>query len=378
MKPFTLWALPLLCLIACGDKDTDADTADAVDLWADYTATPPEGAVLDALVSTPFRWPEQVCIDPSGLDLSDDTQLSQAEDGSEVLCVWDNFSGNVPEGLVYTDILSCDRAFTQGPSWFTPPQQVYTSDLSLLDDDEYVAELDWVSGQILSSGCACCHASGAASGHVSGFDVTAPGVWTDSMTNAQLAMAAGLFPEHALFGHYEASDNHGFDRTGTLFASTDPDRMRAFFEAEMDRRGADQDDLDEAQQQFDALFGRLFETVSACVSPYEGIVDGKIVWNGDGVRQIYILDPGADAPGFPPNLHLPEGTVWALFVDTDAAPIESGTLSIGEIPDGAVQAWPADGSAPVLSDGSTYKLYATPDVMNVREANCTFTAPTGG
>ena len=369
------------CLLAgCGEEIDSGSSAATPSPWDGYSIPAPEGETLVALTETPFLWPEEVCVDAAGLSLPEDTALVPGEGGTEQLCVNDNFSGNVPEGLAFTDVLTCDRAFTQGPSWFAPPGQVHTSDPGLLDDEVYVAELDWVSDQILASGCACCHASAADSGHVSGFDVTGPGVWTDSMTNAQLAMAAGRFPEHLLFGHYDAADNHGFDRTETLFASTDPERMRAFFEGEMARRGADQEDLDEAQGQFDALFGRLSEAPIACTAPYEGVVDGRLTWNGDGVRQLYILEVGADAPGFPPNLHLPEGTVWALFVEPDAEPVLSGAVAPGEVPAGAWQAFPADGAPPVLEEGTTYTLYASPDVMNVREANCTFTwtAPAGG
>ena len=50
------------------------------------------------------------------------------------------------------------------------------------------------------------------------------------------------------------------------------------------------------------------------------------------------------------------------------------------VPQGAWQAWPADGSAPAFEDGKTYRLFTAPDVMIPRQANCTFTytAPNGG
>lgn len=154
---------------------------------------------------------------------------------------------------------------------------MFTSDDAILEDAAYVEELTWVQGQVEASGCACCHASDV-SVHTSGFDVDAPGVWTDSMTNAQLAMAAGLFDEHRLFGHYPAEDNQGFDRESTLFASTDPARMAAFFTAEMERRASTQADLDIAQRQFDALFGRLSDPYGDCVAPFEGLdEDGMVV-----------------------------------------------------------------------------------------------------
>ncbi|MFT4976727.1 MAG: hypothetical protein ACI8S6_002632, partial [Myxococcota bacterium] len=253
--------LPLLTIVGCADKADDS--ADAVDdLWDAYSIAPPSAEITVQLTGTPFLWPEQVCVDADDLEVSEDGEL----------CVWDNFSGSVPEGLQFTDVLTCDRSFTQGPPWFTPPGRVSESDSALLDDPEYVADLEWVSDQVSASGCACCHDSASGSGHTSGFDVNAPGIWTDSMTNSQLSMAAGMFAEHDLFGYYEASANHGFDRTETLFATTDPERMKAFFTAEFERRQGSEEDLDEALGQFDALFGRLFEDVYDCIDPYEGIV----------------------------------------------------------------------------------------------------------
>jgi hypothetical protein len=238
-----------------------------------------------------------------------------------------------------------------------------------------VAELEWVRDQVRTSGCGCCHASGTGSGHTSGFDMDAPGVWTDSMTNAQLAMAAGRFPEHSLFGHFQAEVNHGFDRTSTLFASTDPARMAAFFEGEFVRRGGNDEDLAEAQGQFDALFGRLFLEPSGCITPYEGLVDGSVVWNSEeGIRQLYVLEEDAHTPGFPPNIDRPEGTVWAVYVEPSAAPILSGAAALGEVPTGAVQMVPESG-APVFESGRTYRLYGTPDVMIPSRVDCTFVAP---
>ena len=363
--------LPLLTFIGCGDKsdDTGASSDAFAAEWDAYAISAPTAEITAQLTATPFLWPEQVCVDATGLELTEDTELSEDNE----VCVWDNFSGNTPEGIPFTELLTCDRSFTQGPPWFAPPGRIYESDSALLDDAEYAEDLEWVSEQVATSGCACCHDSSSGSGHTSGFDISAPGIWTDSMTNSQLSMAAGMFTEKDLFGHYDAAANHGFDRTESLFATTDPERMKAFFTAEFERRSGSEADLEEAEGQFDALFGRLFEDVYDCIDPYEGIIEGTIAWNGDGVRQIYILEEEAETPGFPPNLHLPEGTVWALFVDATAAPLESGAVVPGVVPDGATQAWPEDGSMPVLVEGRTYRLYTSPDVMIPREANCTFT-----
>ena len=303
-------ALAIAALTGCSGTAEDS-AADS--LWADYSIQAPSAEITTQLTATPFLWHEEVCVDASDYDLPEDTSLSDSGE----LCVQDNFSGNVPEGLHFTDVLTCDRSFTQGPSWFVPPSQVYESDPALLDDADFVEELKWVRDQVSTSGCACCHDSSAASGHTSGFDVAAPGIWTDRMTNAQLSMGAGWFEEHLLFGHYDPSVNHGFDRTETLFASTDPERMKAFFESELERRAYTEEDIEDAQGQFDALFGRMFTEVFDCIDPYEGVVDGTLLWNGGAARQIYILEEGAQTPGFPPNLHLPEGT--CLLYTSDAA-----------------------------------------------------------
>ncbi len=143
----------VLVLPGCGGEAADSGTVDPVDAaWAAYAIEPPAPGISSRLIDSPFLWPEQACVDAEGLALGDDVSLSA--DVSQ-LCAWDSFSGNVPEGLQFTEVLSCDRVFTQGPSWFTPPGRVYTSDSALLDDADYERELAWASAQIEASGCAC-------------------------------------------------------------------------------------------------------------------------------------------------------------------------------------------------------------------------------
>ncbi|EDM77890.1 hypothetical protein PPSIR1_01647 [Plesiocystis pacifica SIR-1] len=362
--------IPVLTLglsgAACGDDVEDPNSIDPeVNPWTDYDIPPPEGG----LVGGTFVYPEKVCFPAEDFpDLPADATL---EDGQ--LCVWDLFAGSVPEGMMFNDVLSCETPFTQGPSWFAKPTRKYESPMELLDDPEYVVELEWVEEQIEASGCGCCHGSDLQSGNTSGFDVSAPAVWTDTMTNAQLAMGAGMFEDHKWFGKLDPADNHGYDRTETLFPTTDPERMREFFTREFERRGGGEEDMVEGQAQFDALFGGLFKEPNECISPFEGIEDGKIVWNGDALRQIYVLEEDSLTPGFPLSLDRPEGTVWALYVNTEAEPIESGAVAIGEIPEGARQAVPETADAPELVPGTTYRLFGSTDFMGRRILNCTFT-----
>lgn len=380
-----MYLRPIACglaalAVACGTEDTAKDSSvPLTELdreWAAYEIEPPPAEIDVWLNGTPFLFPEQVCVPADSVaNLDPNAERTILEDGTEAICYWDAFSGNVPEGLDFTDFSTCELAWTQGPPWFSPPERVHRSDDSLLDDPAYVTELEWVRDQVRTSGCACCHASGVESGHTSGFDMDAPGVWTDSMTNAQLAMGAGLFPEQTLFGHFEMDVNHGFDRTQTLFASTDPDRMAAFFQGEFDRRGGSDEDLAEAQNQYTALFGRLFEDFTECIDPFEGLVDGTLTWNSDTpVRQVYVLELDAETPGFPPNLDRPAGTVWALYVDPTSEAIAPARLALGEVPAGTTQMVPETGAL-ALESGRTYRLYATPDIMIPSQVDCTFVAP---
>ncbi len=340
------------------------------DDWAGYEIERPSDEARVILDATPFIQPQKLCADASGLDVPEGAELVNGQ-----LCVWDFFSGTVPEGMAFSDVSSCEPPWTQGPPWFTAPRRVYESPSSLLNDDTWVAEATWVQSQIRASGCSCCHSSSSGSGNTSGFDFDAPGVFTDSMTNSQLIMSGGYNDLHKLFGSFPSGDNHGFAREETLWPSTDPARLKAFFESEFARRAGSQTDIDGSDAAFDALFGQVIAPRSECVSEFEGVgPDGTVYWNGDAsVRQILLMEADADTPAFPPNLDRPEGTLWALYVDFEGTPIENGALRIGDVPPGSTQVVPVDGPAPVLQEGVTYSVFATEDIMVGRILNCTFT-----
>ena len=85
------------------------------------------------------------------------------------------------------------------------------------------------------------------------------------------------------------------------------------------------------------------------------------------------LKPKRIRPDFHPILDKPEGTVWAFYVSPGAEAIPSGSIQLGQVPDGATQVIPADGSAPEFVSGHTYRLFATPDFQLIRAINCTTT-----
>jgi hypothetical protein len=344
------------------------------DAWTGYDIETPTAEARVILDATPFIMPEKVCVDASTLDVPADAELVDGQ-----LCVWDAFNGAVPEGMIFSDVSSCEAPWTQGPPWFTKPGRVYESPNSLLNDDAWVGEANWAAAQIRSSGCACCHASSTESGNTSGFDVDAPGVWTDSMNNAQLSMSAGTNALHRLFGAFPAEDNHGFAREETLWLSSDPSRLKAFFDSEFARREGTQEDIDDSSAAFEALFGQVTAERGECVSEFEGVgPDGTVYWNGDApVRQILLMEVDADTPAFTPNLDRPEGTLWAMYVNFEGTPVANGALRVGDVPSDATQMVPMDGPAPLLEEGRTYSIFASEDIMVGRVLNCTFTYSSG-
>ena len=49
-----------------------------------------------------------------------------------------------------------------------------------------------------------------------------------------------------------------------------------------------------------------------------------------------------------------------------------GTLIYGDVPEGSLQVVPAEGDAPELVEGTTYKLFVLRDFGPLRLANCNF------
>ena len=96
-------------------------------------------------------------------------------------------------------------------------------------------------------------------------------------------------------------------------------------------------------------------------------------WTGGPARYLYVLEADAMSPGVPPNLDLPEGTLWRVDVAPTAEPVPSG-VRYGDTPAGAQVVWPASGEAPPLTSGRSYYLAALLDVY-LPATRCVFVAP---
>lgn len=313
-------------------------------------------------VFVPF---EQVCVEPLA------GEPAGASDGE--VCTWQAISACTEPGRKYTDYASCEPVFTQRPYWPGAPAGSTSPDDPRLDDPAYQAELGWVTEQVEACACTCCHSVEAApAAGPSGWFLEDGPIWVDGLDDDGLAVLAGWVDSTA-FGAFDAADNNGFDRSVTGLPTSDVPRMQAFLEAELRRRGLDRDDFAAVAPFGGPLYDQLFYEPSACLSGQGIDGAGALQWTGGGARYVYVLLPESQSPGVPPNLDLPEGTLWRVDVAPTDAPIDSG-LRYGETPAGATQVAPVSGAPTALISGQTYYLVALRDVYQPI-TRCLFVAP---
>jgi hypothetical protein len=323
-----------------------------------------------AVLEDPFPQPELVCSDP----LPGEPE-GQSEDGQ--VCTWNIVSGVTEEGRRYSDYVSCDNVIRQRGYAPVPPGPHAADEDARMDDPTYVADVDWVRGQIESGSCACCHsASSGRAGAV--FDTNAPGNLMNQFNDTGLAMGAGWVSTVG-FGTYEPEDNNGFWRSSpeypnlSIVPTTDPLRMMAVFARELEHRGLTRDDFVDVKYGAGPLDEQLAYRPAQC-SDAEGVAaDGTIRWLPGLARYVYVMEAGALSPTVPPNLDLPVGTLWRIDVPMDGTPVPSKSVTYGELPDGMTQAWPATGAPPALVPGKQYYLYASADIL-YPISRCLFTA----
>ncbi|KYG01460.1 proteinase inhibitor [Sorangium cellulosum] len=300
-----------------------------------------------------FQWPELVCVEPKA------GEPAGQSDGK--VCTFDAISGCTEPGRRFTDYASCEPVFTQRPYWPAPPSEYETpSDDPRLSDPEWLAELAWVTEQTEACGCVCCHSENVAPAGPSNWYIEAGPIWTDSFNPSGLALAAGWVSSAAL-GAYPPDQNNGFSRDTAGLPTTDPARMIAFFEGELERRGFTREDFADMTPFGGPIYEQSLYEPSDCAAG-EGVdAAGKVTWAGGGARYVYVMSADAENPGAPPNLDLPEGTIWRLDVPSSAEPMKSG-IAYGEVPASTKQGYPADGPPEELVPGTKYYLYVLADV----------------
>ncbi|MCA9624928.1 MAG: hypothetical protein KC731_38150, partial [Myxococcales bacterium] len=301
-----------------------------------------------------FIQPYLECVPPL-----DGEPPGQSPDGE--VCTWQAISGCTEEGRRFQDYASCDVVRTQRPYFPGPPADGWDAPDPRLSDPGYASELAWVTSQVEASACVCCHSSELAPKGPSNWYVEAPGNWIATLNPSGLALGAGWVDSVAL-GAYPPEDNNGFERETSGFPSTDPQRMRDFFIAELTHRGYTADDFASTPPFGGPIYDQLVYEPSACEGEERIDPDGTLHWSGGTARYVYVLAADSSSPTVPPNLDLPDGTLWRLDVPADGAPLESGSVRYGEIPAGTTQRFPTQGSPAPLASGATYYLYVTRDV----------------
>jgi hypothetical protein len=239
-----------------------------------------------------------------------------------------------------------------------------------MNNPAYVADVQWVRDQVNASGCSCCHAASLTPSGPSNWDIETPGNWVNTFHPSGLALGANWVGSAAL-GAYPPQDNNGFERETSGLPSTDPERMRNFFRAELAHRGYSESDFAQTPPFGGPLVDQIAFKPGSCaeerVEP-----DGTIRWTGGPARYLYVLAANASNPTVPPNLDLPDGTLWRVDTPADGEAMQSGKVRYGEVPPGLTQRYPTEGSPAPLQAGTVYYLYVTKDV-GIPITRCLFT-----
>lgn len=283
------------------------------------------------------------------------------------VCTWSMISAATEPGRAYEAYADCGRVRTQRPYYGAPTAADATRADPRLDDPTYRAEVEWVRQEISSTACVCCHKSTAPLGS-SNWSVDQPGNFLNGFYDRGLAMGAGWINTVG-FGAYPVEQNNGFSRStpdrpnDSIFVTTNPERMKRFFEAELAHRGKTKADF--AGQVYGAgpLDDQRFFVPGPCENG-EGVDEnGKLTWIGGRARYVYVMEKDTPSPGVPPNLDLPTGVVWRFDVPPTAVQgVESGTVTYGAPPEGTTQKFPASGSPAALVSGKQYYLSVMQDI----------------
>lgn len=349
---------PLLVLLpsalpACADADGSA--AQDVTYRDDVTLVTDAADALPHVFIPPFV----DCREPL------DDVPGQGPDGK--VCSNVAISGCTEEGRYYPDYASCDVVLTQRPYAPLPPlTQPTPADDPRLDDADFMGELAWAKTQVEASACTCCHDSR----HLpsSQWDVATEPIWLDSLSDTGLALFSG-YGNSSTLGAFPAEDNFGFDRSYTGIPSTDGERMRALMLREMERRGISVEEAKAVPPFGGPIYANSIAKPTRCTAA-EGVDSDGVVHFPDDARYVYVLKNNTKNPGVPPNLDLPDGTLWRLDVLPNAEALREG-FRYGETPPGSYQHTPAASPAPRLYFATTYHFVVI-KYVGLTAVNCTF------
>lgn len=331
------------------------------------------GGVSDELQVLENAWtpPKRVCFVPDG--------GPRAPGKTGELCVLEGIHGATEEGRSFRQDARCDNSRSGRPYYAADPNPRVNQPDPRREDAGYLAEEAWVRSQINATSCVCCHSDAAPNGQASIFNIDRAGSLANQFTDRGIGHGAGVVVSIPL-GALPAAQNNGFSKsdltnpTHSIFLTTDPARMRRFWEAELQARGLTAQSFDGVPDGFGPLSEQLYFKPQACAAG-EGVgADGTITWGKGKARYVYVLPANPRySPTIFPNLDTPAETLWKLAVPPTSAPLASGTVKFGVVPDGLTQQVPTSGAPAALTTGTQYYLYVTADQM-LPITRCLFTA----
>ncbi len=342
-------------LVGCGSTASAPAASDGITYRSDVAPVTSVAQAKKGVFIPPF------------IDCRDPLPGETGSGPSGQVCTNVMISGCTEPGKYFPSYASCDVVRTQRPYFSTPVQAKSNQNDPRLQDSTFISELAWARTQIEAAGCTCCHDSNAWT--PASWDIRHEPIWLDTLSDSGLALFVGLADSSSL-GAYPAAQNHGFDRTATGIPTTDTTRMKALLLQELARRGISPQQAAQTPPFGGPIYAERFAKPGTCTDA-EGVnSDGTVVWTGGGARYVYVLADGTDNPGVPPNLDLPDGTLWRLDVLASADPLPSG-IAFGRTPPGSFQTYPEHSPAAPLQRGTRYHFYVLYDV-GLPAANCNF------
>ena len=354
----------------CGSARTGCETFGG----GYWDVSPICGGANDELVvlQNAFTRPERVCLTPAASEPAGHSANGQ-------VCLWQGIHGATEVGRSFRKDANCEKSRSGRPYYAKAADPRYQQPDARRSDPAYLAEEAWVRAQINAASCVCCHSAASPNGEASIFDIDREGSLANQLTNRGVAQGSGLVNTIPL-GGWPSDQNNGFLKSDlehpdlSVFLSTDPARMKAFWVKEQEYRGLTAANFVGVPDGLGPLSEQYYFKPAACEAGEKIAADGTITWGKGRARYVYVLPSNSRAPTVFPNLDTPEGTLWRLDVPAEGTPLISGKVRYGVVPEGTTQAVPATGVAPKLESGKQYFLYVTADQMQPI-TRCLVTAP---
>ncbi len=307
----------------------------------------------DQVLTRPFPEPVASCVEPLPGDDPGDG------DGGQV-CQWITMQGCTEPGRTWDDYGSCEIPLQQRPYYPVAVRQGAEDPDPRLDDPSYAADLAWVKSELSSCSCVCCHSTSSPEGPANWY-LEQPGNFVNGMFDSGIAQGAGVI-DSTVLGDIEPEQNNGFTRLPSVFPSTDPARMQAFFQRELEHRALSSEDFDVIGYYGPLTDQDLYEP-TACADGEGVSADGAVRWSGGAARMVLVLEQGSANPGVPPNRDTPAGTLWRVDATDPTTRVLASGLAYGAVPPHGVQRFPSSGAPTALEPGRTYYLYVSADYL---------------